>query len=302
MTRISLPAATLERRIDCQLIALHAPESLLAGVSSHLRPAYRMWSPGLLRSSGTPVARPAHVRSYRSPAARCLIEVHLHGWPCERYRLGMPEIDDASATAKVLVESFEVADNAAARNAATEAAAGAPTPPTMPRDDLGLPMWPSPPPPLDPLSLARWHVSFKGLHWRVNNRLFHPSLERSLQSSLMLAVQAKDSGDLVGCAELSLRPADGSLPGEFAPPAVLLFAGSQRPPLTAYVSNLAVLGAHRRRRLATRLLAACEEIAATRWRCSDIYLHVCAQKCAHASSLPRPLQRRALVAPWWRAG
>ena len=97
----------------------------------------------------------------------------------------MPEIDDASATAKVLVESFEVADNAAARNAATEAAAGAPTPPTMPRDDLGLPMWPSPPPPLDPLSLARWHVSFKGLHWRVNNRLFHPSLERSLQSSLM---------------------------------------------------------------------------------------------------------------------
>jgi len=168
----------------------------------------------------------------------------------------------------------------------------------MPRDDLGLPMWPSPPPPLDPLSLARWHVSFKGLHWRVNNRLFHPSLERSLQSSLMLAVQAKDSGDLVGCAELSLRPADGSLPGEFAPPAVLLFAGSQRPPLTAYVSNLAVLGAHRRRRLATRLLAACEEIAATRWRCSDIYLHVCAQKCAHASSLPRPLQRRASVAPW----
>ena len=212
----------------------------------------------------------------------------------------MPEIDDASATAKVLVESFEVADNAAARNAATEAAAGAPTPPTMPRDDLGLPMWPSPPPPLDPLSLARWHVSFKGLHWRVNNRLFHPSLERSLQSSLMLAVQAKESGDLVGCAELSLRPADGSLPGEFAPPAVLLFAGSQRPPLTAYVSNLAVLGAHRRRRLATRLLAACEEIAATRWRCSDIYLHVCAQKCAHASSLPRLLQRCALVAPWWR--
>ena len=239
------------------------------------------------------------MRSYRSPAARCLIEVHLPGWPCERYRLGMPEIDDASATAKVLVESFEVADNAAARNAATEAAAGAPTPPTMPRDDLGLPMWPSPPPPLDPLSLARWHVSFKGLHWRVNNRLFHPSLERSLQSSLMLAVQAKESGDLVGCAELSLRPADGSLPGEFAPPAVLLFAGSQRPPLTAYVSNLAVLGAHRRRRLATRLLAACEEIALTRWRCSDIYLHVCAQKCAHASLVSRA---RSSVAPWWRLG
>ena len=229
------------------------------------------------------------MRSHRSPAARCLIEVHLPAWPCERYRLGMPEIDDTTATAKLLVEGFEVADNAATRNAATEAASAAPTPPTMPRDDLGLPMWPSPPPPLDPLALARWHVSLKGLHWRVNNRLFHPSLERSLQSSLMLAVQAKESGELVGCAELSLRPADGSLPGEFAPPAVLLFAGSQRPPLTAYVSNLAVHGAHRRRRLATRLLAACEEIAATRWRCSDIYLHVCAQKCAHASSLPRLL-------------
>ena len=240
----------------------------------------------MLYVHGPAVARTAHVRSYRSPAARCLVEVYLPGWPCERYRLGMPEIDDTSATARLLVESFEIVDDVAARNIATEAAAAAPTPPTMPRDDLGLPMWPSPPL-LDPMSLARWHVSFKGLHWRVNNRLYTPSLARSLQSSLVLAIQAKDSGDLVGCAELSLRPADGSLPGEFAPPAILLFAGSQKPPLTAYVSNLAVHGKHRRQRLATRLLAACEDIAAARWLCSDIYLHVSDQKCA-APPVPRP--------------
>jgi GNAT superfamily N-acetyltransferase len=230
------------------------------------------------------VARTAHVQSYRSPAARCLVEVYLPGWPCERYRLGMPEIDDTSATARLLVESFEIVDDVAARNIATEAASAAPTPPTMPRDDLGLPMWPSPPL-LDPMSLARWHVSLKGLHWRVNNRLYTPSLARSLQSSLVLAIQAKESGDLVGCAELSLRPADGSLPGEFAPPAILLFAGSQKAPLTAYVSNLAVHAEHRRQRLATRLLAACEDIAAARWLCTDIYLHVSDQKCAAPPAL-----------------
>ena len=202
----------------------------------------------------------------------------------------MPEIDDTSATAKLLVESFELVDDVVARNIATAAASAAPTPPTMPRDALGLPMWPSAPR-LDPMSLARWHVSFKGLHWRVNNRLYTPSLARSLESTLVLAIQAKDSGDVVACAELSLRPADGSLPGEFAPPAILLFAGSPKPPLTAYVSNLAVHGKHRRQRLATRLLAACEDIAAARWLCSDIYLHVSDQKCAAPPALHAPLTR-----------
>ena len=252
----------------------------------------------MLYVHGPAVARTAHARSYRSPAAQCLVEVYLPGWPCERYRLGMPEIDDTSATARLLVESFEIVDDVAASNIATQAASAAPTPPTMPRDDLGLPMWPSPPL-LDPMSLARWHVSFKGLHWRVNNRLYTPSLARSLQSSLVLAIQAKDSGDLVGCAELSLRPADGSLPGEFAPPAILLFAGSPKPPLTAYVSNLAVHGKHRRQRLATRLLAACEDIAAARWLCSDIYLHVSDQKCAAPPVLRPPPNPRALPRlPW----
>jgi len=229
--------------------------------------------------AGPPAAtRAAHVRTYRSSAARCLVEVCQPGWPCERYRLGLLELDDTSPTAKLLVESFLplVADQAATTSA-TAAAAAAPTPPTMPRDALGLPMWPSPPL-LEPMALARWHVSFKGLHWRVNNRLRTPTLAQSLESSLVLAVQAKDTGDLIACAELSLRPADGSLPGEFAPPAILLV--DRKPPLTAYVSNLAVHKEHRRQRLGSRLLAACEDIAAARWRCRDIYLHVSNQNVA----------------------
>ena len=228
--------------------------------------------------AGPTVTRAAHVRTGRASTARCLVEVCLPGWPCERYRLGMLELEDTAAAAKLLVESFQLpfADDQAAATSATAAAVAAPTPPTMPRDMLGLPMWP-PPPLLDPVALARWHVSFKGLHWRVNTRLQTPTLERSLQSSLVLAVQARDTSELVACAELSLRPADGSLPGEFAPPAILLV---DRKVGHAYVSNLAVHGEHRRRRLASRLLSACEDTAAARWRCREIYLHVSNRKCA----------------------
>ena len=199
--------------------------------------------------------------------------------------MGMLELEDTAATAQLLVECFLplVGAEQAMTASATAAAAAAPTPPTMPRDALGIPIWPAPPP-LGPVGLARWHVSFKGLHWRVGTRLQQPTLERSLESSLVLAVQSEATGDMVACAELSLRPADGSLPGEFAPSALTLadraeYNGRPRE-LSAYVSNLAVNDEYRRRRLASRLLEACEEVAAARWRCHDIYLHVSNRKCA----------------------
>ena len=227
------------------------------------------------------LAAPLHARAPPrvSCPARCLAEVRLPGFECDEFRLALLEQADTGDAAQLLVECFlPLAAVDPKQTAASAAAAAAvPTPPSMPRDDLGLPLSP-PLPPLGPAALARWKVSHKGLHWRVGSRLERPTLDRSLESSLVLAVQAVATEQMIACVELSLRPADGSLPGEFAPPPLLL--RHRKAPLNAYVSNLAVHTDYRRRRLGSRLLGACEDVAAQRWGCRELYLHVAEDNAA----------------------
>ena len=118
----------------------------------------------------------------------------------------------------------------------------------------------------------RWRMASKGLHWRLGARLEQPTLEASLETSLMLVLQEGVSGPLVGCVELALRPTDGKLPGEFAvPPLFMLHTDAS---LGAYLSNLAVRPSHRRQGVATRLLEACEAVVRHSWRMPALYLHV----------------------------
>jgi len=124
-------------------------------------------------------------------------------------------------------------------------------------------------PPLD--SHERWTVVSKGLRWRLGSRLDHPSLDASMETSLML-VLTDETESLLACAELSLRPMDGKLPGEFCVPPLFLLARAED--LGAYLSNVAVRRSHRRRGLATALLRACEDLVCTQWGLPALYLHV----------------------------
>ena len=118
----------------------------------------------------------------------------------------------------------------------------------------------------------RWRMAAKGLRWRLGSRLEQPTLEASLETSLMVVLRGRRDGELVACAELSLRPIDGKLPGEFAvPPLFLLHSDTS---LGAYLSNLAVHPTQRRRGVATQLLDACEELVRTGWQRTALYLHV----------------------------
>ena len=224
--------------------------------------------------------RRASAPSRVSCPARCLAEVQLPEFArADEFRLGLLEQADTADAAQLLVECFLPLTTVDPSQTAASAAAAAavPTPPSMPRDDLGLPLSP-PLPPLGPAALARWKVSHKVLHLRVSSRLERPTLDRSLESSLVLAVEAVATKQMIACVELSLRPADGSLPGEFAPPPLLL--RHRKAPLNAYISNLAVHADYRRRRLGSRLLGACEDVAAQRWGCRELYLHVAEDNAA----------------------
>ena len=123
-------------------------------------------------------------------------------------------------------------------------------------------------------------------------------LSVSLESSLVLAIQERATGALVACAELSMRPVDGRLPGEFAVPALFQLHSSEG--LGAYVSNLAVLPAYRQRGLASKLLA-CEWIAGSEWQQDALYLHLNMHNSAavrlYSSFEPLPESRRCLQAP-----
>lgn len=100
----------------------------------------------------------------------------------------------------------------------------------------------------------RWRTASRGLQWRLSGRLRRPTLALSMESSLLFALQEESSGLLVGCVELSLRPVDGKLPGEFAVPPLFLSHCEEQ--LGAYLSNLAVLPEYRGQGLARRLLNA----------------------------------------------
>ena len=88
----------------------------------------------------------------------------------------------------------------------------------------------------------------------------------------MVVLQERESAGLIACAELSLRPIDGKLPGEFAVPPLFLLHSEAK--LGAYLSNLAVRPPHRRKGLARQLLSACEDLVRDEWSLPEIYLHV----------------------------
>ena len=93
-----------------------------------------------------------------------------------------------------------------------------------------------------------------------------------METSLMLLLQDPETSQLVACAEISLRPTDGKLPGEFAVPALFLLHGDA--PIGAYVSNVAVSPAYRQRGLASELLRLCERLVRGVWSLPVLHLHV----------------------------
>ena len=246
-----------------------APHNLRVGGQHHRPPVSGALTPQKLRKRG---------RRHRPPIA--LVDTKIAAWDDysstdDGLVLGLPTIADLPDVASLLGECFfRTADgDDAAAAAAAAAAASYFTPPTMPRDALGLPTMPPPPLGGEPAARARWRVAYKGLHWRVGGRLHAPSLASSLETSLLLVAQEASSRRTVGCAELSLRRLDGRLPGEFAVPPLFMDNGGGVP-VGAYVSNLCAAPDYRRRGLGTRLLHTCEWVVASEWALPAVHLHV----------------------------
>jgi ribosomal protein S18 acetylase RimI-like enzyme len=190
----------------------------------------------------------------------------------EGVSLVLPEADDVSQVASLLVQAFYE---------------GSKQPPPTP---TGTPQLgvdgdrdePVPPTLVPPRLHDRWRTACRGLRWRLGARLQQPTsavtsgvlgerLAASLETSLLVALHDAHAGGLVACAEVSLRPIDGRLPGEFAvPPLFQLHAGA----LGAYLSNLADLPSYRRRGLASHLLRVVEWVVRHEWRLHELYLHV----------------------------
>ena len=152
-----------------------------------------------------------------------------------------------------------------------------------------------------PELVERWRTACKGLSWRLGSRLdaHDGAISSSLQTSLLLALResngagtggasggggSDDGGGgngggngggggraLVGCAELSIRPIDGTLAGEFAIPAC--FCLHDDAPFGAYLSNMAVSPSHRGRGFGSMLLRACEFVASEIWDQPELFLH-----------------------------
>ena len=206
--------------------------------------------------------------------------------------LGLPEAADVPAVASTLVRCFYES---------------AVTPPPDGVDDAYVnaaqefPLS-TPPPELfhSPRLHERWRMACKGLHWRLGARLRPPPpsadadpfaalvassrpgeesnndddlLASSLETSLLLALREGTNADgpFVACAEISLRPIDGRLPGEFAVPALFQLHAAE---LGAYLSNVAVLPEYRRRGLASKLLFAVEHVVREEWGMSALHLHL----------------------------
>lgn len=86
---------------------------------------------------------------------------------------------------------------------------------------------------------------------------------------LMLALKDRETGSIVGVAELSEQPLDGKVPGDLRFPAL---PWQSPPPRCAYVCNLGVRREWQGRGLGTAMLSVCENIAA-HWGFNDLYLH-----------------------------
>lgn len=121
------------------------------------------------------------------------------------------------------------------------------------------------------------------LTWEARRRLA-PSLDQgglartSGNNALMLVLQERSSGEIVGVAEMSQQPCDGKVPGDIRLPRLpWVEADSAIPPQVAYLSNLAVRSAWRGRGLGRSLINACEQVA-RRWDFDEIYLHAATQQ------------------------
>eukprot|EP00966_Prymnesium_polylepis_P063747 1478268-Prymnesium_polylepis.1 len=184
----------------------------------------------------------------------------------EGRRLVLPEEEDVSEVAMLLTRCFY-----------EEGDGGGGVPPyalaelrrAVPREIRGA----------SPALQERWRTASNGLLSRASARLRRPSLRPSIDTTLMLTLEEARPGgepELICCCELSLRPMDGRLPGELAPPPPLSvgFAPPARPAYGAYLANLGVRPSHRRLGLARRMLAACEWIVREVWGLDELYLHV----------------------------
>lgn len=186
------------------------------------------------------------------------------------FELGLLTADEVPEAAKLLVMSF------------------VDTLPQLPPspDSLPAPLsgpWPAPV--ADIRTEMREELAQRGLEWRLGTRLSHPSLGISLERSLLLALrEGGDGGRLAGCAELAMRPIDGTLPTDFAVPAIFQI---HQAPLAPHLYNLAVAPAFRRQKIASRLISTAERIAKLEWGQEELYLHVDVNNNPGAAALYR---------------
>merc|ERR1712118_646046 len=87
--------------------------------------------------------------------------------------------------------------------------------------------------------------------------------------TVMLALKHRTGGEVLGLAELSLQPCDGKVPGDLRLPSLPWTSDNEQ---VAYMSNLAVKTAWRRKGLGGSLVAACEQVARS-WGFDHLYLH-----------------------------
>jgi len=181
---------------------------------------------------------------------------------------GLPTTAHVPDVASLLVDCFYSAgwDADSTASAVPPAPVVGTTAPSSDDDKLPAALRSAPAPLQD-----RWRLAVKGLQWRLGARLDNPVLEASMETSLMVVLQERTTSQLIACAELSLRPVDGKLPGEFAVPPLFLLHEAQ---LGAYLSNLAVRPSYRRRGVAKQLLDTCEALVRDTWSMPALHLHV----------------------------
>lgn len=114
-----------------------------------------------------------------------------------------------------------------------------------------------------------WFSNYIGFKTRSEGRLKHPDLKIS-KYSFILAATEKVTGIIAGIVEVSLEEADGNL----APPIQSPFKGSPVGTEEAYLCNLSIDRAFRRRGLGRIMVQICEKAVQKYWGKETMYLHV----------------------------
>lgn len=178
-----------------------------------------------------------------------------------RYRLGTAEAADVPACVQCLMDGFYKDILTLAKEEFTEAEMETLRPVLSALNGAFM-------------RLTRFTLTFEARK-RLATRLELGGLQRgAIRDALMLVLQERATGAIVGVAELSQQPRDGRVPGDVRLPSM---PWASQPPWVAYVSNLAVSKAWRGRRLGSLLVASCEQVA-LRWGFDEIYLHAATQQ------------------------